>query len=182
MTRYFVILENESEHRAVQHFIGFPDGIRDPVVVKQALTPAHLILLSSDGGNSGWLLDRYDKNGNTSGDTWHETLRDSRAQASFEYGITNDAWFPVPDSIGDHVQWLLSGIPTHCCRMMLYYILNEDEIIYFWEKDNMYLIPVHDGGSSGIIIRYCPWCGTKLPEPNERLDLDEPNDLPDHTQ
>ena len=26
-----------------------------------------------------------------------------------------------------------------------------------------YGIYVHDGGSSVIRIRYCPWCGTKLP-------------------
>lgn len=23
-------------------------------------------------------------------------------------------------------------------------------------------IPIHDGGSSLIMINYCPWCGTKL--------------------
>jgi hypothetical protein len=23
-------------------------------------------------------------------------------------------------------------------------------------------IPIHDGGSSLIVINYCPWCGTKL--------------------
>jgi hypothetical protein len=23
---------------------------------------------------------------------------------------------------------------------------------------------VHDGGSSVIVISYCPWCGIKLPE------------------
>ena len=24
-------------------------------------------------------------------------------------------------------------------------------------------LPVHDGGSSHIVIRFCPWCGTELP-------------------
>jgi len=47
---------------------------------------------------------------------------------------------------------------------MKYYLDNEDDILYFWEKVNEYLIPVHDGGSSGIVIRYCPWCGSTLPE------------------
>ena len=59
-------------------------------------------------------------------------------------------------------------IPTielhHCCEEMKYYLDNEDDILYFWERVNEYLIPVHDDGSSGIVIRYCPWCGSKLPE------------------
>ena len=28
-----------------------------------------------------------------------------------------------------------------------------------------YGLLVHDGGSSMIVIGYCPWCGTKLPSP-----------------
>jgi hypothetical protein len=24
--------------------------------------------------------------------------------------------------------------------------------------------PIRDGGSSGIVIRFCPWCGVRLPE------------------
>ncbi|MFB9422507.1 DUF6980 family protein [Nonomuraea rubra] len=26
-----------------------------------------------------------------------------------------------------------------------------------------YGLPIHDGGSSSIAIRYCPWCGARLP-------------------
>ena len=29
-------------------------------------------------------------------------------------------------------------------------------------KSGEYVILIHDGGSSGIIIKYCPWCGTEL--------------------
>jgi hypothetical protein len=43
------------------------------------------------------------------------------------------------------------------------YVEDEDEIVYFWPRVNEYLIPVHDGGSSGIVMRYCPWCGRRLP-------------------
>ena len=52
----------------------------------------------------------------------------------------------------------------HCCEKMAYYVGHEDEIMYFFEKFNEYLIPVHDGGSSGILIRFCPWCGKRLPD------------------
>lgn len=33
--------------------------------------------------------------------------------------------------------------------------------------DNMlgYILPVHDGGKSGVMIAFCPFCGEKLPPP-----------------
>jgi len=52
----------------------------------------------------------------------------------------------------------------HCCKEMTDNLQDEDEILYFFKEFNEYLIPVHDGGSSGIVIRYCPWCGQRLPE------------------
>jgi hypothetical protein len=51
----------------------------------------------------------------------------------------------------------------HCCDMMRYYIDHEDRVIYYWARFDEYLVPVHDGGTSGIQMRYCPWCGARLP-------------------
>jgi hypothetical protein len=61
----------------------------------------------------------------------------------------------------------------HCCEMMTMNVESEDEIVYFWPTYNEYLIPVHDGGSSGIVINFCPWCGTKLPESTREHDDDD---------
>ena len=36
-----------------------------------------------------------------------------------------------------------------------------DVIMRKWE-DGTYGIPIHDGGSSIISIKYCPWCGKQL--------------------
>jgi hypothetical protein len=36
-----------------------------------------------------------------------------------------------------------------------------DVIINKWDE-GLYGIPIHDGGTSMILINYCPWCGTKL--------------------
>ncbi len=55
----------------------------------------------------------------------------------------------------------------HCCREMEQHVESEDRVLYYWEKFDEYLIPVHDGGTSGILIRYCPWCGASLP-PSKR--------------
>jgi hypothetical protein len=30
---------------------------------------------------------------------------------------------------------------------------------------DLYGIPIRDGGSAVSVIRYCPWCGTAMPEP-----------------
>ncbi len=39
-----------------------------------------------------------------------------------------------------------------------------DHLIYYSKKRKTYGIIIHDGGSSMISIKYCPWCGSKLPE------------------
>jgi hypothetical protein len=69
--------------------------------------------------------------------------------------------------------WIPTITLQHCCEEMKYYLDHEDDILYFWERVNEYLIPVHDGGSSGIVIRYCPWCGSKLPESTRHTVLGE---------
>ena len=61
----------------------------------------------------------------------------------------------------------------HCCEMMKHNVEHKceqhpspfdcpDNIIFFNEKKREYGIIVHDGGSSFIKIKYCPWCGEEL--------------------
>jgi len=62
-------------------------------------------------------------------------------------------------------------INSYCCLEMVYHLIEEksnlviEEINYdsiITEKDKDFGIPIHDGGSSYIKIKYCPWCGKKL--------------------
>jgi hypothetical protein len=39
-----------------------------------------------------------------------------------------------------------------------------DALISFTAKFREYGLIIHDGGSSVIVISYCPWCGARLPE------------------
>jgi hypothetical protein len=39
-----------------------------------------------------------------------------------------------------------------------------DTLVSYSQQFDEYGVIVHDGGSSSIVIKYCPWCGTKLPE------------------
>lgn len=49
-----------------------------------------------------------------------------------------------------------------------------DYLIRFAPELRQYTILIHDGdgcgASSGVIIAYCPWCGTRLPEPLETAE------------
>jgi hypothetical protein len=61
----------------------------------------------------------------------------------------------------------------HCCHRMEYDLNQKcdvhqdrsdcpDTLIACFERG--YGLFVHDGGSAVIEIKYCPWCGSKLPE------------------
>jgi hypothetical protein len=64
----------------------------------------------------------------------------------------------------------------HCCEMMRSNVestcdLHPDRfdcpdcLIDYSARCGTYGLIVHDGGRSEIVIAYCPWCGSKLPEP-----------------
>ena len=61
----------------------------------------------------------------------------------------------------------------HCCEMMQSNVKNQcaghqdrfdcpDCLIDYRPKTDEYGLIVHDGGSSMIAIRFCPWCGADL--------------------
>ncbi|QCR24385.1 hypothetical protein [Pontibacter sp. SGAir0037] len=64
---------------------------------------------------------------------------------------------------------------SYCCLMMadnVYSSLDDageirygdpSVIINKWDE-GLYGIPIHDGGSSMVLIHYCPWCGKKIAE------------------
>ena len=62
---------------------------------------------------------------------------------------------------------------SYCCEYLKYHIEFKcdihkddfecpDKIIIKSEKNKEYGIPIHDGGSSYIKIKFCPFCGEKL--------------------
>lgn len=61
----------------------------------------------------------------------------------------------------------------HCCSMMEKNTNNScdvhefrkdcpDMLVDYHDSSKEYVLMIHDGGSSGIVINYCPWCGTAL--------------------
>lgn len=64
---------------------------------------------------------------------------------------------------------------AHYCEMMRANVENgceqhaersdcPDCLVDYWPATRTYGLMIHDGGSSAVTIRFCPWCGTKLPE------------------
>ena len=49
----------------------------------------------------------------------------------------------------------------HCCEQMTYMVEEENSIV-FVSRTKKYGVPIRDGGSSFLIIKYCPWCGKEL--------------------
>ena len=72
----------------------------------------------------------------------------------------------------------------HCCDEMRTAVSDEANSIVFVPKFREYGIRVLDGGTSYLVIKYCPWSGAKLPESKraewfdaiERLGLDPINE------
>ena len=67
----------------------------------------------------------------------------------------------------------------HCCNKMNYFIsenkntFDTDDIILYVSKFDEYGIIVHDFGKSYIRIKYCPWCGKRLPNSKRDMWFDE---------
>ncbi len=59
-----------------------------------------------------------------------------------------------------------------CCSMMEQNVLSEDNIVCYSAAVDEYGIPVHDGGNSYVEMRFCPWCGKKLPESKREMWFD----------
>ncbi len=48
-----------------------------------------------------------------------------------------------------------------------------DNLVVYNEKFDEFGLIVHDGGPSYILIGFCPWCGTRLPESQRDRWFDE---------
>ncbi len=78
---------------------------------------------------------------------------------------------------------------NYCCEEIIKRALDDETAININKKFREFGISVLDGGSSHIVIKFCPWCGAKLPsllrdkwfQILEELGFDEPSEqnIPD---
>jgi uncharacterized protein DUF6980 len=54
--------------------------------------------------------------------------------------------------------------PPHYCETMSIVLSGDEYPIAFTPKFREYGLQIQDGGSSSLVLHYCPWCAAKLPE------------------
>lgn len=70
---------------------------------------------------------------------------------------------------------------SHCCAEMerrLKFACSEhadefacpDSLISYSDRFSEYGLIIHDGGTASILIKYCPWCGAKLPNSSREVE------------
>lgn len=52
----------------------------------------------------------------------------------------------------------------HCCDNMAARLLDEDLPLVYSPRFREYGLKIVDGGSAKLLIEFCPWCGSRLPE------------------
>jgi hypothetical protein len=78
---------------------------------------------------------------------------------------------------------MIVDFDTYCCEMMKRNVFCEcnenagDKTIFYSKRFDEYMIPVSEGGLSGICIAYCPWCGQKLPESKRERWFEELDEI-----
>lgn len=93
-TRSFALVGALEGERRAAHTAGYP---LDP---EKMLPVADVLLLIADK-EPGAMLFRYTAHGEFGGDTWHPTIAEAQAQATFEYGEALLEWDDVPEEITD---------------------------------------------------------------------------------
>jgi len=47
-----------------------------------------------------------------------------------------------------------------------------DFVVCYDDEEDVFVLPIRDGSSSGVVINYCPWCATQLAKPSQPFGLD----------
>jgi hypothetical protein len=58
----------------------------------------------------------------------------------------------------------VSDDPPHLCAGLAHALADPDIPLVYNDLFREYSIPIQEGGSSFMLIEFCPFCGTKLPE------------------
>lgn len=58
----------------------------------------------------------------------------------------------------------MSASPPHYCEAIRIALADPDIPLSYNDRLREYSVAVLDGGSSGVVLFYCPFCGAKLPD------------------
>ena len=104
----FTKLNKPIKNQKTYHYIG--DISSDNPQQKIMSLPNVLII---EEHPDGIYLDRYTFNGLMVGDTWHQSIKDAKHQAAFEYEDSLGEWLEVPENVEDPIKYVLEQINTN---------------------------------------------------------------------
>jgi hypothetical protein len=97
--RYVALIQPADIHPATRHFKGLPAELTNEQDSPEEMPwPRVLVIRQSKGGV---FLDRYTEEGESGGDTWHQSIEEAREQALAEYNGSVGPWRDVPAEMDD---------------------------------------------------------------------------------
>lgn len=98
--RYLSLVKPTDIPPLTRHFVGNLDrnGV-GPTDLAPMGWPRVLLILRNA---SGVFLDRLSSEGESVGDTWHQTVEEAKEQAAEEFGELHSPWRVVPEGVPDN--------------------------------------------------------------------------------
>jgi hypothetical protein len=103
---FAMILETPIRPRT-RHLVGLPPDLTGGTDARVSLPWPHVVILEQDP-EGGVSLERYSRDGEFAGDTWHMSVEDAKHQAEIEYGDGLGKWTEVPEEVDDVLEFALS--------------------------------------------------------------------------
>jgi hypothetical protein len=83
----------------VKHYYGLPSELTEGKDIREHMPPA--CFLAIEKKDDGIFLYRYAQHDRCAGDTWHRTVDDAKAQATYEFNDLLSTWVQVPGGVAD---------------------------------------------------------------------------------
>lgn len=97
--RHVAVIHPTDLHPATRHATGLPVELANGIGASAPMPWPCVVLIHRNG--SGIFLDRYTRDGQPAGDTWHTSLQEAKEQAAEEYNGMLGRWVEVPNDIPD---------------------------------------------------------------------------------
>lgn len=97
--RYVTLVEPTDIHPTTRHFKGLPAELTAARELPEEMPWPRILVIRQS--KRGFFLDRYNEDGESAGDTWHQSIDEAREQALAEYNGSVGRWRAVPAEVDD---------------------------------------------------------------------------------
>lgn len=97
--KLLAVIQQTDIHPPTRHFRGLPSSLDSDGGNPEPLAWPRVAIITLN--SEGVFLDRFNEDGSSGGDTWHESVEDAKAQALAEYNGTLLPWVVIPSALGD---------------------------------------------------------------------------------